>query len=62
MRSKNDFTVPWTNEDLKKLKELIKQNQPVGVISIELGKVEEAVCRKAAEIGVILKPTVSPTA
>jgi hypothetical protein len=37
----------WTEEDLQKLRELAEGNTPTGVISLKLGRSEEAVRAKA---------------
>lgn len=48
---------PWTNDDVKQLKELAKENTPTRVIGLKLGRTEDAVRSKAKTEGVSLKPT-----
>lgn len=48
---------PWTKADLNKLQELAKANTPTGVMSIKLGRTENAIYTKASEQGIPLKPT-----
>jgi len=48
---------PWTRTDAAKLPALAKQNTPTRVIGLKLGRTEDAIRAKAAEMGVSLKPT-----
>ncbi|MDQ3745019.1 MAG: hypothetical protein M3444_11610 [Acidobacteriota bacterium] len=48
---------PWTNDDVKQLKELAKENTPTRVIGLKLGRTENSVRSKAQAEGVSLKPT-----
>jgi hypothetical protein len=48
---------PWSLDDVKSLKQLAKGNTPTGVMSIQLGRTEDAIRAKASELGVSLKPT-----
>lgn len=48
---------PWAPNDLKQLKELAKGNTPTGVISLKLGRTEDAIYSKASEKNISLKPT-----
>ncbi|HRX63570.1 MAG TPA: hypothetical protein P5060_00470 [Candidatus Absconditabacterales bacterium] len=51
----------WTNEDIKKLKELAKINKtadtPTRIIAIKLGRTESSIYKKAQKLGISLKPT-----
>ena len=47
----------WTDQDVRQLKDLAKQNTPTRVMGLKLGRTEDAVRQKAAENGVSLKPT-----
>ena len=48
---------PWSTEDIGRLKELAKGNTPTGVMSIKLGRTEDAIRSKASDINLSLKPT-----
>jgi hypothetical protein len=47
----------WTQSDLTKLKQLIKQNTPTRVIGLQLGRTPAGVQGKASNEGLSLKPT-----
>jgi hypothetical protein len=47
----------WKPSDVRQLREEARQNTPTPVIGLHLGRTENAVRNKAAEIGVSLKPT-----
>lgn len=47
----------WTGEDVKELKELAKGNTPTGVMTIKLGRTEDAIRSKANELNISLQPT-----
>ena len=47
----------WTNEDVKQLKQLAKENTPTRVAALKLGRTPEAVQTKAAAEKISLKPT-----
>lgn len=47
----------WSDQDVRQLKDLAKQNTPTRVMGLKLGRTEDAVRQKAAENGVSLKPT-----
>lgn len=47
----------WTSEDAAALRQLAKENTPTRVIGLKLGRTEDAVYSKAAELGISLKPT-----
>lgn len=47
----------WTPADVSQLKQLAKENTPTRVISLKLGRSEDAVRAKAGEEHVSLKPT-----
>ena len=47
----------WTQQDVKELKQLARENTPTRVMGIKLDRTPEAVQSKASELGVSLKPT-----
>ena len=47
---------PWTVDEVQKLRELADGNTPAGVMSIELGRTEDAIRSKAAAGGISLSP------
>jgi len=47
---------PWSDADLKKLKQLAKGNTPTGVISLKLQRPPAAIRSKAQREGISLKP------
>jgi hypothetical protein len=47
----------WSQQDVTKLEQLVKQNTPTRVIGLKLGRTEDAVQRKASDEGISLKPT-----
>ncbi|GAB2662387.1 hypothetical protein [Kribbella swartbergensis] len=46
----------WTDEELRELRELAEGNTPVGVMSVRLGRTEEAIRSKAQAEGIKLSP------
>ena len=48
---------PWTQDQVKELKQLAKGNTPTRIMGLKLGRTPEAVETKASEIGQSLKPT-----
>ncbi len=48
---------PWTNQELGRLKRLVKGNTPTPLIAHELSRAEDAVRQKSSEEGISLKPT-----
>jgi len=48
---------PWTDNQVKNLRKLVKQNTPTRVIGLKLGRTEDAIYSKASEEGISLKPT-----
>lgn len=46
----------WTDEQVQELRALAKGNTPVGVMSIKLGRTEDAIRSKAKSEGVTLSP------
>jgi len=55
--TKNHSGEPWTKEDVRELKELVRENTPTRVIGIELGRTANAIYSKAEELDISLKPT-----
>lgn len=47
----------WSQNDIALLNQLVKGNTPTGVISLKLGRSEDAIRSKASEIRTSLKPT-----
>ncbi|MEZ0020054.1 hypothetical protein [Sinorhizobium fredii] len=47
----------WTQDQIKDLKALAKQNTPTRVMGLKLGRTEDSVRAKAKEEGLSLKPT-----
>ena len=47
----------WTPAEVKQLKQLAQENAPTRVISLKLGRTEDAVRAKAGENNISLKPT-----
>lgn len=46
----------WSQEDVKQLKQMAKENTPTRVIGLKLGRTPGAVYNKASEKSVDLKP------
>lgn len=47
----------WSENDVNKLKKLVKGNTPTGLIAYELGRSQDAVRGKASDLDISLKPT-----
>ena len=47
----------WTKQEVAELKTLAKQNTPMRVIGLKLGRTPPAIYSKASEKGIRLKPT-----
>lgn len=47
----------WSQEQVKQLKELAKENTPTRIIGLKLGRTPEAIYSKTGSIGVSLHPT-----
>ena len=48
---------PWSDQDVKQLKKLVKGNTPTRVIGLKMGRTPSAVQSKANQEGISLKPT-----
>jgi hypothetical protein len=48
--------VPWTDEEVRKLRELARGNTPTRIIGLKLGRTPGAVQSKASAAGISLKP------
>jgi hypothetical protein len=48
---------PWTKDDVKQLKTLVKGNTPTRVIGVKLGRTESSVYSKTQREGISLAPT-----
>ncbi|ONI76754.1 hypothetical protein BWI15_05565 [Kribbella sp. ALI-6-A] len=46
----------WTDDDVQQLRELAEGNTPVGVMSVKLGRTEDAIRGKAQAEGISLSP------
>ena len=47
----------WTKEDLSQLRELVKENTPLRIIGIKLGRSPNGIRAKASEKGISLRRT-----
>jgi hypothetical protein len=47
----------WSATDSRELKQLARSNTPTRVIGLKLGRTEDSIRSKAAEMDVSLKPT-----
>ena len=50
----------WTPADIKKLKQLAKENTPTRVISIKMERTEDSISSKASDEGISLNPPNQP--
>jgi len=50
----------WTSEQVEQLRELAGGNTPVGVMSVKLGRTEDAIRSKAQAEGISLSPPNRP--
>ena len=50
----------WTDEQVQELRELAQGNTPVGVITVKLGRSEDAIRSKAHSEGITLGPPHRP--
>jgi hypothetical protein len=50
----------WSDADCEQLKQLAAENTPTRVIGFKLGRTEDAIYSKAAELGVSLAPPNQP--
>ncbi|MBW2045508.1 MAG: hypothetical protein JRI96_11595 [Deltaproteobacteria bacterium] len=48
---------PWTQSEVSRIRQLVKQNTPTRVIGLKLGRTEDAIYKKASDEGISLKPT-----
>ena len=48
---------PWTKDDVKKLKTLVKDNTPTRVVGLKLGRTEASITSKTQREGISLAPT-----
>ena len=46
----------WTPQDIKTLKQLVKENTPTRLMGRELGRTEDAIYSKASDLGISIKP------
>jgi hypothetical protein len=56
-RAKRIHGREWTAEEVKVLKQLVKENTPTRVIGLKLGRSATAIYSKAQREGISLKPT-----
>jgi hypothetical protein len=59
-RSKRNNGQEWTTEQVAELRELAGGNTPVGVMSVKLGRSEDAIRAKAKAEGLKLAPPNRP--
>lgn len=50
----------WTGQDIKQLKQLVKENTPTRIIGLKMDRSADAVRSKASEQGISLKPVNQP--
>jgi hypothetical protein len=48
---------PWTKDDISQLRKLAKQNRPLRIIGLKLGRSPYAIRTKASEKGISLRRT-----
>lgn len=48
---------PWTNTDLKQLKQEVTHNTPTRIIALHMGRTPESIYAKASAEKISLKPT-----
>lgn len=46
----------WTGQDIKQLKQLVKENTPTRIMGLKLGRSEDSVRAKASQENISLKP------
>jgi hypothetical protein len=46
----------WTDKDVANVKKLVKENTPTRVIALKLGRTEDGVRSKVADLNLSLKP------
>lgn len=56
VKSDRNTGKPWTEADVKTLRDLAKENTPTRLIDLKLGRTEAAVYDKGSELGLSLKP------
>lgn len=59
-RSSQNSGQEWSDEQLAELRELAGGNTPVGVMSVKLGRSEDAIRAKAKAEGITLAPPNRP--
>jgi hypothetical protein len=47
----------WSSQEVRELKQMVRENTPTRVIGFKLGRTEAAVYTKASEESISLKPT-----
>lgn len=55
-KSTRNTGAPWTREDDRELRQLVRGNTPTRVIGLKLGRSETAVRSHASRLGVSLRP------
>lgn len=56
-KSNRNSGKPWTSQEVKELKSLVKENTPTRVIGLKMGRTESSIYSKANENNISLKPT-----
>jgi hypothetical protein len=56
VKTKSSSGKAWTDDEVKQLRELAAGNTPVGVMSINLNRTEDAIRSKAHAEGIALAP------
>lgn len=59
-KSTRNTGTAWSDVDIEQLRELAKGNTPTGVIGVKLGRTEDAIAAKAAELNISLAPANRP--
>jgi hypothetical protein len=57
MAKKQQQPRAWKREELKALRQLVRENTPTRVIGLKLGRTETSIYGKAQREGISLKPT-----
>ena len=57
MKSMKNMGKPWTQQDVKMLRQLANENTPTRIMGMKLGRTEASIRSKANSEGISLKPT-----
>jgi hypothetical protein len=56
-KSNRNSGKPWTDQEVKQMKQLAEKNTPTRIIGLKLGRTENSVYSKASQENISLKPT-----